>query len=67
MHNLLITAPDDVRARLTPLPRRELLATCAAFRIRAHDDSLSALLRLALRELAQRVSVPLFTAWERSW
>jgi hypothetical protein len=45
IHNLLVTAPEDVRARLTPLPRRELLATCAAFRIRADDDTLSAVIR----------------------
>jgi transposase len=55
IHNLLVTAPEDLRARLAPLPRRELLATCAAFRIRTDDDTLSAVIRLALRELAQRV------------
>ena len=55
IHNLLVTAPEDIRTRLTPLSRRELLATCAAFRIRADDDTVSAVLRLALRELAQRV------------
>jgi transposase len=55
VHNLLVTAPEDLRARLIALPRRELLATCAAFRIRTDDDSLRAVLRLALRELAQRV------------
>jgi transposase len=55
IHQLLVTAPEDLRARLTLLPRRELLATCAAFRIRADDDTLAAVTRLALRELAQRV------------
>jgi transposase len=55
IHNLLVTAPEILRARLITLPRRELLATCAAFRIRTDDDSLRAVLRLALRELAQRV------------
>ena len=55
IHNLLVTAPQDLRARLTPLSRRELLATCAAFRIRLYDDTLSAVTRLALRELAKRV------------
>lgn len=55
IHNLLVTAPEDLRARLTPLPRRELLATCAAFRIRTDDDTLAAVIRLALRLLAQRV------------
>ena len=55
IHTLLVTAPGDLRARLTPLPRGKLLATCAAFRIRTDDDTLSAVIRLALRELAQRV------------
>lgn len=55
IHQLLVTAPEDLRARLTPLRRRDLLTTCAAFRIRADDDTVSAVTRLALRELAQRV------------
>jgi len=55
IHQLLVTAPEDLRARLRPLKRRELLATCAAFRIASDDDSLPAMTRLALRELAQRV------------
>jgi len=55
IHNLLVTAPEELRARLAPMPRRELLATCAAFRVPADDDSLLAVTRLALRELAQRV------------
>ena len=55
IHNLLVTAPEELRARLTPMLRRERLATCAAFRVRADDDSLLAVTRLALRELAQRV------------
>ncbi|MCW2601354.1 MAG: family transposase [Frankiales bacterium] len=55
IHQLLVTAPEELRARLNPLPRREQLATCAAFRVRADDDTLAAVMRLALRELAQRV------------
>lgn len=55
IHQLLVTAPEDVRARLRPLKRKELLATCAAFRVRTDDDSLPAIIRLTLRELAQRV------------
>jgi transposase len=55
IHQLLVTAPEDLRARLRPLRRRELLATCAGFRIKPDDDSLPAMTRLALRELAQRV------------
>lgn len=51
---LLVTAADDLRARLRDLSQRELLATCAAFRISSDDDSLAAVTRFALRELAQR-------------
>ena len=51
---LLVTAPDELRARLRDLSQRELLATCAAFRVSIDDDSLAAILRFALRELAQR-------------
>ncbi len=56
IHQLLVTAPDDLRARLLPLKRADLLATCAAFRISPDDDSLPAMTRLALRELAQRIA-----------
>ncbi len=55
IHQLLITAPEDLRTRLRPLDRTDLLATCADFRIKPDDDSLHAMTRLALRELAQRV------------
>ena len=54
LRSLLVTAPDELRARLRDLSQRELLATCANFRIGADDDSLPAITRLALRELAQR-------------
>lgn len=56
IHQLLVTAPEALRAQLEGLKRPELLATCAAFRIRADDDSLAAMTRLALRELAQRIA-----------
>lgn len=52
---LLVTAPDELRARLRDLNQRELLNTCAAFRISPDDDSLPAVTRFGLRELAQRV------------
>ncbi len=52
----LVTAPDELRARLRDLSRRDLLATCAAFRIGADDDSLAGIIRLTLRELASRVA-----------
>ena len=52
---LVLTAPDDLRARLRDLPRRQLIATCAGFRVSSDEDSLHAITRLALRELAQRI------------
>ena len=51
---LLVTAPDELRARLRDLTQRELLQTCAGFRVAADDDSLAAITRFAMRELAQR-------------
>ena len=52
---LVLTAPDELRGRLRDLGRDQLIATCAAFRIRPDDDSLPAMTRLAMRELAHRV------------
>ena len=52
---LLVTAPDDLRGRLRDLTRRGLRSTCAGFRISVEDDTLAAVTRFALRELAQRV------------
>ena len=57
IHQLLVTAPEDLRARLAGLSKRDLLSTMAAFRIRAEDDTLTAINRLALRELAHRVQL----------
>jgi transposase len=56
LHNLVVTAPDDLRSRLRELDRKSLLATCMAFRIRADDDSLGAITRFSMRELAHRVT-----------
>ena len=56
LRTVQVTAPDELRARLRDLPRGELLATCAAFRIAAHDDSLAGIIRLTLRELAARIA-----------
>lgn len=53
---LLVTAPVGLRAQLGDLKRSDLLATCAVLRVRADDDSLPAMTRLALRELAQRIA-----------
>jgi transposase len=55
LRNLVVTAPDELRGKLRDLPARQLLRTCAAFRVAADDDTLLAITRLALRELAQRV------------
>ena len=54
LHNLIVTAPEGLRADLRNMPRSKLLATCAAFRIAADDDSLAGTTRFALRDLAQR-------------
>src|SRR4051794_27388851 len=56
LHNLVVTAPDDLRGRLRSLDRKTLLATCMAFRVRPDDDTLDALTRFSLRELAHRVA-----------
>jgi transposase len=52
LHNLVVTAPDELRSRLRDLDRKSLLTTCMAFRVRAGDDSLGAIIRFSLRELA---------------
>ena len=57
LHAVVLTAPTELRERLRDLKTRELLATCAAFRVRTDDDSLSGTTRLVLRELAQRVAL----------
>lgn len=56
IHQLLVTAPEELRAKLQPLNRKHLLAMCSAFRVNPNDDSVLAMTRLALRELAQRIS-----------
>jgi transposase len=55
LRNIVATAPEELRCRLRGLKTPELIETCAAFRVRPDDDSLIAVTRLALRELAQRV------------
>lgn len=54
---LVLTAPEQLRTDLRDLPRRKLISTCSAFRIRPDDDSLREITRLAMRELAQRINV----------
>jgi len=48
LRNLIATAPDELRSKLRGLKTTELLATCAAFRVAADDDSLAGITRLAL-------------------
>jgi uncharacterized small protein (DUF1192 family) len=48
---------SKVGARLRALKTAELVETCAAFRVRVDDDSLAAVTRLAMRELAQRIQL----------
>lgn len=55
LHALVLTAPEELRVKLRGRTNRDLIATCAAFRVRADDDSVSSILRLAMRELAQRI------------
>jgi transposase len=52
---LVLTAPAELRERLRPLPLRHLVETCSAFRIADSDDSLAAVMRLSMRELARRI------------
>ncbi|MCW2499816.1 MAG: hypothetical protein JWN87_1492 [Frankiales bacterium] len=47
LHQPLVTAPEDLCGRLSGLKRIDLLETCSAFRIRADDDSLATMTRLA--------------------
>jgi transposase len=55
LRTIVATAPDELRSTLRAQKTSELVATCAAFRVRAADDDLAAVTRLALRELAQRI------------
>jgi len=55
LHALVLTAPEGLRAKLRGRRNRDLITTCAAFRVRAEDDSLNSILRLSMRELAQRI------------
>ena len=57
LHALVLTAPEELRGRLRVLKNRQLITTCAAFRIRADDDTLTGIMRLTLRELAGRIQI----------
>jgi transposase len=55
IRDIITTAPDELRAELRGLRRRELLAVCSAFRPGDRDDLL-AITKLTLRTLARRVT-----------
>jgi transposase len=55
LRTIVATAPDELRSKLRALKTPDLVTTCAAFRIRAEDDSLGSVTRLAMRELARRI------------
>ena len=55
IRDLITTAPDELRDQLRGLRRRELLATCAAFRPADRDDLVS-ITKLTLRTLARRIA-----------
>lgn len=57
LRTIVATAPDELRSKLRGLKTPALVVTCAAFRIRADDDSLTGVTRLAMRELAQRIQL----------
>ena len=52
---LVATAPEQLRERLRHLKTEELVEICSGFRVRADDDTLPGLLRLSMRQLAQRI------------
>ena len=51
---LLVTAPEDLRLRLRRLPTKELVATCARFRLGSDLDDVRTATRFALRSVARR-------------
>jgi len=55
LRNLIVTAPDELRTQLRGLKIADLIKVCSHFRVAADDDSLGGIIRLSLRELAQRI------------
>jgi transposase len=51
---LLVTAPEDLRHRLRQLPTKELVATCARFRLGSDPEEVRTATRFALRSVARR-------------
>jgi transposase len=54
LHALVLTAPEELRGKLRGRRNRDLITTCAAFRVRAEDDFLNSILRLSMRELPKQ-------------
>ena len=55
LRDLVCTAPDELRAQLRGMRRRQLLETCAAFRPADRDD-LATVTKVAMRGLARRIA-----------
>jgi transposase len=51
---LLVTAPEELRHRLRELPTKELVATCARFRLGNDPDDVQTATKFALRSVARR-------------
>ena len=51
---LLVTAPENLRQRLRQLPTKELVATCARFRLGSDPEEVRTATRIALRSVARR-------------
>jgi transposase len=51
---LLVTASEDLRHRLRQLPTKELVATCARFRLGSDPDEVRTATKFALRSVARR-------------
>jgi transposase len=51
---LLVTAPENLRHRLRQLPTKELVATCARFRLGSDPEEVRTATRFALRSVARR-------------
>jgi transposase len=51
---LLVTAPEDLRHRLRQLPTKEVVASCARFRLGSDPEEVRTATRFALRSVARR-------------
>lgn len=51
---LLVRAPEDLRHRLRQLPTKELVASCARFRLGSDPDNVRTATKFALRSVARR-------------